>query len=55
MQKAFDKKRSLMAADALAAYLDHNEQFNIYADASDFQKAHLLFKKEGWLPISHIS
>jgi hypothetical protein len=37
MQKAFDKMRLLMAADALAAYPDHNKQFDIYTDASDFQ------------------
>ncbi len=29
--------RLLMAADALAAYPDHNKQFDIYTDASDFQ------------------
>ncbi len=28
--------RLLIAADALAAYLDHNKWFNIYTDASDF-------------------
>jgi hypothetical protein len=37
MQKAFNTKHLLMAADALAAYLDHNKRFNIYTDASDFQ------------------
>jgi hypothetical protein len=37
MQKAFDKMRLLMAANALAAYLDHNKWFDIYTDASDFQ------------------
>jgi hypothetical protein len=37
MQKAFDKMRLLMAANALAGYLNHNKQFNIYTDASDFQ------------------
>ncbi len=37
MQQAFDKMRLLMAADALAAYPDHNKQFDVYTDASDFQ------------------
>jgi hypothetical protein len=37
MQQAFDKMRLLMAADARAAYPDHNKRFDIYTDASDFQ------------------
>jgi hypothetical protein len=37
MQKWFDKTRLLMAANALAAYPDHNKRFNKYTDASDFQ------------------
>jgi hypothetical protein len=37
MKKEFDKMCLLMAADALAAYPDHNKQFDIYTDASDFQ------------------
>jgi hypothetical protein len=37
MQKAFDKMRLLMAANAIAAYPDHNKWFNIYTDASDIQ------------------
>jgi hypothetical protein len=37
MQQAFDKMRLLMAANALAAYPDHNKRFNVYNDASDFQ------------------
>jgi hypothetical protein len=37
MQKAFDKMHLLMAANALAAYLDHNKWKNIHTDASDFQ------------------
>jgi hypothetical protein len=35
MQQAFDKMRLLMAADALAAYPDHNKRFDVYTDASD--------------------
>jgi hypothetical protein len=37
MQKAFDKMHLLMAANALAAYLDHNKRFHVYTDASGFQ------------------
>ncbi len=37
MQQAFNKMRLLMAADALAAYPNHNQRFGVYTDASDFQ------------------
>ncbi len=37
MQKAFDKMHLLMAANALAAYPDHNKRFDMHTDASDFQ------------------
>jgi hypothetical protein len=37
IQKAFDKMRLIMAANALAAYPGHIKQFNLYTDASDFQ------------------
>jgi hypothetical protein len=37
MQKACVKMCLLMAANALAAYPDHNKQFDVYTDASDFQ------------------
>jgi hypothetical protein len=37
MKQAFDKMLLLLAADALAAYRDHNKRFNVYTDASDFQ------------------
>ncbi len=37
MQKAFNKMRLLMAANALTAYPDQNKQFDIYTCASDFQ------------------
>jgi hypothetical protein len=37
MQRAFVKMHLRMAANALAAYPDHNKRFNVYTDASDFQ------------------
>jgi hypothetical protein len=37
MQIAFDKMNVLLAADALAAYPDHNKRFDIYTNLSDFQ------------------
>jgi hypothetical protein len=37
IQQAFDKMHLLMAADALAAYPDHNKWFDVYTDACDFQ------------------
>jgi hypothetical protein len=36
MLKAFDKMCLLMAANALAAYPDHNKWFDVYTDTSDF-------------------
>jgi hypothetical protein len=37
MQQAFNKMCLLMAANALAGYLNHNKRFEVYTDASDFQ------------------
>jgi hypothetical protein len=46
MQKAFDKMHLLMAADALAAYPDHNKRFDVYTDASDFQLGACIIQEE---------
>jgi hypothetical protein len=37
MKKACGKMRLLVAANALAAYPDHDKWFDVYTDASDFQ------------------
>jgi hypothetical protein len=37
MQQVFDKMCLLKAANALAAYPDHNKRFDVYTDASNFQ------------------
>jgi hypothetical protein len=46
MQKAFDKMHLLMAADALAAYPDHNKRFDVYTDASYFQLGACIIQEE---------
>ncbi len=47
MQKVFDKRHLLMAANALAVYPDHNKQFNVYTDASDFQLGTCTIQEDG--------
>ncbi len=53
MQQAFNKMRLLMAANALAAYPDHNKWLNVYTDASDFQLGACIIQ-EG-RPVAYIS
>ena len=44
MQTAFNKMSLLVAADALAAYPDHNKRFDIYTSASDFQLSSVIMQ-----------
>jgi hypothetical protein len=44
-KKMFDKMRLLMAANALAAYPDHNKRFDAYTDTSDFQLGTSIIQK----------
>jgi hypothetical protein len=53
MQKAFDKMCLLMAADALAAYSDHNKWFNVYTDASDLQSGACIIQERR--PVAYFS
>ena len=46
MDESFKKIKILMAADALAAYPDHNKKYSIFTDASDFQLGSCLMQKD---------
>ncbi len=37
MQYAFKNTKELIAVDAMSAYPDHNKQYDIYTNASDYQ------------------
>ena len=45
MDKAFKKIKSLMAADILIAYPDHNKPFEIYTDTSDLQMGGVIMQE----------
>jgi hypothetical protein len=44
--KHLKKMHLLMAADALAAYPDHNKWFNVFTDAFDFQLGACIIQEE---------
>jgi hypothetical protein len=52
-QKAFDKMHLLTAADALAAYPNHNKRFDVYMDASDFHLSTCIIQEER--PVAYFS
>jgi len=37
MQNAFDEMKTLMTADVMCAYPNHNKPYHIYTDASNYQ------------------
>ncbi len=53
MQEVFGNIKFLTSVDAISAYQDHNKQFVIYIDASDYQLGAVIMQ-DGH-PVAYIS